>query len=102
MVLRVIGPLADPFRAIDQALLDVVADGPPRQLGEGRDFVHGELLRGAHKHHLYDSHTVTVNWLVLVAPWPQTESAGLAAIETQRRRSDVADFGSSPTAVVLV
>ena len=45
----VIGPLADPFRAIDQALLDVVADGPPRQLGEGGDLVEGELLGGAHK-----------------------------------------------------
>ena len=48
MVLRVIGPLADPFRAIDQAFLDVVADGPPRQFGEGGDLVHGELLGAAH------------------------------------------------------
>ena len=49
MALGVIGPLADPLRAIDQALLDVVADVPPRLVGEGGDLVEGELLGGAHE-----------------------------------------------------
>src|SRR5262245_25754833 len=48
MVLRVIGALADPLCAIDQALLDVVADVPPRQLGEGSDLVEREFPGGAH------------------------------------------------------
>lgn len=49
MVLGVVGPLAEPFGAIDQTLLDVVADGPPRQLGKGGDLVDGELLRDGHQ-----------------------------------------------------
>ena len=52
MALGVIGPLADPLRAIDQALLDVVADVPPRQLGESGDLVEGEFL-GALTSYLY-------------------------------------------------
>ena len=52
MALGVVGPLADPLRAIDQAFLDVVANGPPRQLGEGGDLVDGEFPRVAHVYFL--------------------------------------------------
>ena len=48
MALGVVGPLADPLRAIDQALLDVVADVPPRLVGKRGDLAEGEFLGGAH------------------------------------------------------
>ena len=53
VVLGVIGAFADALRAIDEARLYVVPDGPPRQLCERGDFVEGEGLWGVH-----DSNTI--------------------------------------------
>ena len=69
MALGVVGPLADPLRAIDQALLDVVADVPPRLVGKRGDLVEGEFLGGAHGL-LIRQYWWRVKWRVLFATTP--------------------------------
>ena len=67
MALRVVGRLAGPFRAINQFLLDVVADGPPRQFGQSAISSSVKVL-GALMSYIYTSSGVIFKWLELFGP----------------------------------